>query len=571
MKGPPRFRLLSICLLLLVALGLMGWRAFDLQVARPGQFLRRAQRQYYHKVVLPPKRGAIYDRRGRELAVSIKVPSLYALPPRVKDPETLARRLAPILGVAYQRLRGLLRADRSFVWLKRHLSPHQEKEVMALRLKGVGTLPETRRFYPHGELAAALLGFVGVDSQGLEGIELAYDHWLKAPPEVIVLERDALGRWIYLPSRGDETAGPCELRLSIDLTVQYILERELKAGIIETEAKGAVGVILDPWSGEVLAMASLPSFNPNLFYRYPRERWRNRAVGALFEPGSLLKVFLVAAALEEGLVRPEDLFFCEGGRYRVGRVVIHDAKPHRWLTVEGILKHSSNIGAAKMAEVLGPYRYYQYLRAFGFGGQTGVGLPGEERGILRSPKAWTKVDLMTMAFGQGMAATPLQLATAFSAIANGGMLLRPYVVKEVLDRRGHVVRSFGPEVRRRVISPATCREVLSMMKKVVSPEGTGSRARLQGYTVAGKTGTSQKFDPSAGCYSKEQFVASFVGFLPAEHPRAVVLIIVDEPKKTTHGGTAAAPIFCRVAGELVRYWGIPPQGKLALLPRRSSP
>ena len=571
MKGPPRFRLLSLCLLLLAALGLMGWRAFDLQVARPEQFLRRAQRQYYQKVVLPPRRGAIYDRRGRELAVSIKVPSLYALPPKVKNPEALAQRLAPILGVTSQRLRELLQAERSFVWLKRHLTPRQEKEVMALHVKGVGTLPETRRFYPHGELAAPLLGFVGVDAQGLEGIELAYDHWLKAPPRVMVLERDALGRWIYLPSREGETAGPCDLRLTIDLMVQYTLEKELKAGIIETEAKGAVGVALDPWSGEILAMASLPSFNPNLFYRYPRERWRNRAVSALFEPGSLLKVFLVAAALEEGLVRPEDLFFCEGGRYRVGRVVIHDVKPHRWLTVERIIQHSSNIGAAKMGEVLGPYRYYQYLRAFGFGGRTGVGLPGEERGILRSPKAWTKVDLVTLAFGQGMAATPLQLATAFSAIANGGLLLRPYVVKEVLNRRGQKVRSFGPEVRRRALSSTTCRRVLSMMKKVVSREGTGSRAQLQGYTVAGKTGTSQKFDPSVGGYSREHVVASFVGFLPAEHPRAVILIMVDEPKKATHGGTAAAPIFRRVAEELVRYWGIPPEGKLALLPRRPSP
>lgn len=564
MKGE-KVRLGIVAGAFLASLGLLGWRAFQLQVVDAEHLLKKAQRQYYQRITLPAKRGTIFDRRGRELAVSLRVPSLYALPPKVRDKASASRRIAAVLGIKPHELEGKLRSGRSFVWIKRHVTPRQVKQVKALGLEGIDALPETKRFYPHSELAAPLIGFVGVDAQGLEGLERAYDRWLRAPPVVMLLEKDALGRWIYLPSGEPETQGPWDLHLTLDIKIQYTLERELKTGIIESGAKGAVGVILDPWSGEVLAMASLPSYNPNLFQRYPPRRWRNRAVAELFEPGSLMKVFLVAAALEERLIKPQDVFFCEGGRYRVGPVVIHDVKPHRWLTVERIVQYSSNIGAAKMGSILGPYRYYQYLRAFGFGRRTGIGLPGEERGILRPPKTWTKVDLATLAFGQGMAATPLQLAVAFSTIANGGLLVRPYVVKEAVRRKGGERKVFRPQAKRRVISSRTSKALLAMMKKVVS-DGTGTKAAVQGYCVAGKTGTSQKFDPLTRTYSRERFVASFVGFLPADSPRAVILIMVDEPQRGTHGGTVAAPIFRKVAEELVRYWGIPPEGQLALLP-----
>lgn len=554
-------RIFLVSGLLLGAMGLLAWRSLELQVLRAGQLMQRAERQYYQKVTLPAKRGAMYDRFGRELAVSLKVPSIYALPPKVVDKREAARRIAKCLGMDPRKLEGRLRSRRSFVWIKRHATPKEAQAVKGLGIEGIEALPETRRFYPCSELAAPLLGFVGVDAQGLEGLERAYDRWLKAPSVVMILERDALGRWIYLPSGEPITEGPWDLYLSLDLKVQHILEKELKAGIMETGAKGAAGVILDPYSGEVLAMASLPSFNPNLFQKYPPERWRNKVVVESYEPGSLMKVFLVAAALEERLVKPTDLFFCEGGKLRVGPGVIHDVKPHRWLTVEGIVQHSSNIGATKMAFVLGPYRYYKYLRAFGFGSETGIGLPGEEKGVMRSPRQWSRIDLATLAFGQGMAATPLQLAVAFSAIANGGVLVRPYVVKGAV--KGGQRRTFGTELRRRVISSRTSRLLLSMMKRVVS-DGTGVRAAVEGYSIAGKTGTSQKFDPSTGTYSRRRFVASFVGFLPADTPKAVILVMLDEPTTAVHGGTAAAPIFKRVAEELAKYWGLPPRQRLAL-------
>jgi len=558
--------------LILGGLFAIGWKAGEVQIVHRDQYLALAHKQYFHKVTLPPRRGIIYDRKGKELGVSVRTHSLYANPRQIKDRRKVARLLAPRIGRPRGEIEKLLRTPRYFVWLKRKLTPSQKEEIEALKIKGIGFLPENRRFYPYRELAASLIGFVGTDSQGLEGLERTYERWLRAAPKTLILDKDALGNWIFLPTL-EERPSPYDIHLTIDVNVQYMLEKELKRGIIETEAKGGVGIVVDPWKGEILAMATLPSFNPNLFQNYPRSRWRNRAVADLFEPGSLIKAFLVAAAIEEGLVRERDIFFCERGRYRVGDVIIHDAKPHRWLDIRRIIQYSSNIGAVKIGEVLGPYKYYHYLRRFGFGERTGVDLIGEEEGILRPARRWTRVDLATLCFGQGLSATPLQLAMAFSAIANGGKLMRPYVVRSITDRQGRMVKEGGPRVKRRVIGEATSKAILSFMKSVVSAEGTGREARVMGYAIAGKTGTAQKYDPALGRYSDERFVASFVGVLPADDPKAVVLIMLDEPSNHAHGGTAAAPVFRRLAEGLIKYWGIPPQLRLAsrIEPLPSSP
>lgn len=560
-----RARVLVVGLLILSLFGLLEVRAFYLQALSRDSFEERARRQYYCQITLPSKRGRIMDREGRVMALSLLVPSLYAIPREVSDKAGAARALSRILGADERVLRSRLSSPKGFVWIKRHASPEELERVEAAGIKGVGAVEEPKRFYPFKELAAPVLGFVGIDHQGLEGLERAYDRWLRAPGVKVVMERDALGRLISLPSEEKGDGGPWDLRLTLDLTVQYVLERELQRGLAEARAKRAVGVIMDPWSGEVLAMASVPSFNPNAFEDYPPERWRNWATLGLFEPGSIVKPFLVGAALEEGILERDDVLFCEGGRYRAGPVTIRDVKAYNWLTVEEILQFSSNIGAAKVARALGARRYHRYLRALGFGAETGVGLP-EEEGILRPPSRWTTVDLMNHGFGQGMSCTALQVAVAYAAIANGGTKVRPYVVAEMVRANGEGREVLRPQGQGRVFSEGTCRALMEILEKVVE-EGTGVKARVQGYRIAGKTGTSQKYDPEKGAYSRERFVASFVGILPADRPRAVVVIVLDEPRASIYGGEVAAPVFRRVAQELLEYWKVP-QGKVLALAER---
>jgi len=557
-----RVRLILMGVGVLALLCLFEVRAFYLQTLSRDRFLQRAKRQYYARVVIPSKRGRIMDREGRVMAVSLLVPSLYAVPFEVTDKGRAARLLSEVLQVSPSAIEGKLSSNRHFVWIKRHASPQEFEKVRELGIRGIDAVKEPKRFYPYRELASPLLGFVGVDHQGLEGLERAYDKWLRAPAVEMVMERDALGRLISLPLEPD-TGGPWDLRLTLDVRVQYILEKELERGMIEAQAKRAVGVIIDPFTGEILAMASLPSFNPNCFSQYPPERWKNLCTMGLFEPGSVLKPFLIGAALQEGIVGRNDVLFCEGGRYHVGPVTVRDVKAYEWLTVEEILQFSSNIGAAKVARAMGAYRYYRYLRAFGFGRATGVGVP-EEEGILRPPRNWTLVDLVTLGFGQGMVCTPLQLAVAYSVIANGGVRVNPYVVKEMVRVRDGKRRASFPQPGQRVLSRETCRVLMEMLERVVA-EGTGKKASLEGYPVAGKTGTSQKYDPEEGRYSRERFVASFVGILPSRRPRAVVVIMLDEPKRSIYGGEVAAPIFKGIARELVQYWGLPRRGKMTLL------
>lgn len=554
-------RFLFIAVMVMALICLLEVKALQLQVLSREEFLKRAEKQYFSKVTLPSKRGRITDREGRVMAISLYVPSIYAVPDLVEDKEGTARSLSEALGVPLEDVRRKLYSFRKFVWIKRHVSPEELERVKSLKIKGVSTVEEPRRFYPYKELAGPLLGFVGVDHQGLEGIEKAFDSWLKAPPVEVILEKDALGRFVSLPcdTEGDS---PWDLRLTIDVKLQYVLERELKNAVEKAEAQAGVGVIIDPFSGEILAMASVPSFNPNCFQKYPPSRWKNLATLGLFEPGSLIKPFLVGAALEERLIDPDDVLFCEGGKYKVADVTIRDVEPHQWLTVGEVIQYSSNIGAAKIALLVGSKRYYSYLRALGFGQATGIGI-AEEKGILRLPRQWTTVDLANLGFGQGASVTPLQLAVAYAAIANGGMRVKPLVVSEIFSNGGRESVSLRSKVLGRVYSKETALVLMEMLKRVVS-EGTGTKARLDGYEVAGKTGTAQKYESDKGLYSRRRYVASFVGILPADKPMAVVLIMLDEPKKGTYGGEVAAPAFRNVAEELLKYWGIAPKTNLVL-------
>jgi cell division protein FtsI (penicillin-binding protein 3) len=414
------------------------------------------------------------------------------------------------------------------------------------------------RFYPNRELAAHVLGFEGFDDRGLEGVELAHDRTLAGEAGLALVERDALGR--------DVTAQPTILKpptpglglvLTLDATIQYVAERELDAAWRRTGARAGMIVAMDPRTGEILAMAQRPTFNPNAYQSARSELWRNRAITDPFEPGSTFKAILAAAALEEGVVRPDDRFYGEQGVITVANRAIHDWKRYGWLSFREILQFSSNVGAIKVGLSLGRDRYYKYMTAFGFGSLTGLGLPGESRGQLRPPQRWSGLSLATMSIGQEVSVTAVQMLGAMAAIANDGRLMQPHVVRAVLEGNGREVRRTEPQTVRQVISPGTAATLREILTAVVAT-GTGHKATVEGFAVAGKTGTAQKLDPATHVYSRKPGVLSFVGFVPAHAPRLAMFVMLDEPKTVVWGSEAAAPIFAVVAGQALRHLEIPP-------------
>jgi len=516
-----RFRVVSILLFFLVLYVALVSRAFQLQVVSGETLGKLADRQHKASLTLYPERRFIFDRNGQKLAATIMADSVYVDPSNVEDRTKVSSNLSSILGVKRQKITGALSNQGSFRWIARQISPVRTERIRTLKLKGVHLVQEPRRFYPHRELACHLLGFAGLDSTGLDGLESKYDEYLKGVPKKVVWGRDARGRKIYLSDDSGSAVDDrsCSLFLTIDSKIQYIVESQLKKAIEDTGAKGGTVIVMDPGTGEVLAMANEPLFNPNEFSIYPADARRNRAVTDCFDPGSVFKPFVAAAALEEGLVTETDIFDCENGSYTVGNRVIHDAQNEKFqeLNLPDIIKHSSNIGSVKIAEKLGKEKFYHYITMFGFGSKTGIDLPGESRGILRNSKDWTDVDFATIAFGQGVSVTAIQLVTAMSAIANDGVLMKPHVVRCMVDKKGSVVKEIEPVAVRRVISPETSHRITSILTDVVE-EGTGGNARIVNLSVAGKTGTSQKFDFDLGRYSAKKVEASFIGFFPAEDP-----------------------------------------------------
>lgn len=551
-----RFRVVSMMVFFLVLYVALVSRAFQLQVVSGETLGRLADRQHKKSLTLYPERRFIFDRNGQKLAATVMADSVYVDPSRVQDRRKVASKLSSILGIKRRKVARALSNEGSFRWVARQISPAGAERIRALNLEGVHLVREPKRFYPHREMACHLLGFAGLDSTGLEGVELKYDEYLKGVPKEVMWGRDARGHKIYLDDNPGGTVGDrsCSLFLTIDSKIQYIVESQLKSAVERTGAKGGSVIVMDPRTGEILAMANGPRFNPNAFSTYPADARRNRAVTDCFDPGSVFKPFIVAAALEEELVKETDLFNCEDGSYVVGDRVIHEAQNEKFqeLTLSEILKYSSNIGTIKIAERLGREKFHRYITMFGFGSRTGVDLPGESPGILRNPRDWQDVDFATMAFGQGISVTALQLASAMSAIANGGVLMKPHVVRCLVDKKGEVVREVEPVVLGRVISAETSKRVTSILTDVVEGEGgTGKNARIVNLSVAGKTGTSQKFDFSSGRYSSKKVEASFIGFFPAEDPQMVILVVLDEPKIDRWGGAAAAPVFRKVSEQIL--------------------
>lgn len=562
-----RTRRYVMLLVLLGGFGIVLFRLVTLQVLQAAELTVKADRQHQKTVSLEGARGTIVDRNGKVLAMNLEVPSVFGVPTDVDSPAKTARVLSPVLHVRANELEQKLRQDRRFVWLARKLDPEQGRWFERTRIEGIGVVIEGRRFYPKGPLLSHLLGFSGMDGQGLEGIERRYDTELQGEKRVTVLQRDAKGRTVFSKGQQAEQAPAPghRLVLTIDEVIQYIVEKELDNAVVRAQAKSGTMIVLEPYSGALLALAVSPRFDPNVLSNLSPDRWRNRALTDAYEPGSTMKAILAAAALEERVMKPDSLVFGEQGSMAIASTIIHDHEKLGWLTFAQVIQKSSNIGAAKAGIALGDQRLYQYLQAFGFGARTEIDLPGEATGLLKNPKAWGRRTVASVSMGQEIGVTPMQMVTAIAAIANGGQLMKPYVVSEIRDAQDEVKRQIIPQVRRRVISPETARAVTRILEGVVT-DGTGGKAAISGFRVAGKTGTAQKIDPRTGTYSDSKFVSSFVGYVPADNPRLAMIVVIDEPQGEAWGGAVAAPVFNRVGEQALSYLGVssPEPVKLAM-------
>ncbi|TMI88221.1 MAG: penicillin-binding protein [Bacillati bacterium ANGP1] len=558
--GVPRWRVSVLFAGWCITLALLLCRLVDLQVFQAQGLQRIAIRQQLGSLRLPGRRGAIVDRGGRPLALNVPVDSLYAVPRAIPDPAAFARAIAPALRLTPAEVEARLRrGGPHFAWLARRQPPHTIAAVRALGLgDAVGVLTETQRVYPAGELAASTIGFAGMDGSGLAGLEMQYDAVLRGVEGLGTAHRDAIGRElvqtqrILTPPHDGNT-----LVLTLDEVIQHIAERELRRAVAAAGAQGGVAIVMDPNTGAIFALATLPSFDPNRFQETSPEVWRNRAVADVYEPGSPFKLILAAAALSSGAVSPGERF-PDPGMIRVNGAWIHDAEvpAHPTLTLAEIVKYSSNVGAAEVASRLGRDRFSGYIRRFGFGRPTGIDLPGEAAGIIRPVEQWFGPSLQNIGFGQGISVTPIQLLVAASALTTHGLSVHPHLVEAVRDPAGHTIDTPGALPPQPVIEPEVADRVLAMMREVVQG-GSGEKAGLPGYPVAGKTGTAQR-PRAGGGYEPGAYEASFVGAVPVPSPRIAVLVIVDRPGGVYTGGDVAAPPFREIARQVLWYLRVPP-------------
>ncbi|HXX15768.1 MAG TPA: penicillin-binding protein [Candidatus Eremiobacteraceae bacterium] len=532
-------------------------RVAYLQLFLHSEYLSRAARQQRHTIDIYPKRGVIFDRNMHPLAMSVPVQSAFAVPAEIKDRAMVAHLLSGAVGMPAEEIREKMDSGSSFVWIKRKLPPAKSEAVESLNLKGIYLQEENQRYYPKRDLAAHVLGFVDVDEKGLGGIEHEYDNLIRGKEEKIVVMTDARQRW-FDGGEAQRDRG-VNVVLTLDEKIQYIAERELAAAIEKTHAPAGSVIVQDPNSGAILALANWPKFNPNSATEVPTEARTNRAISDIYEPGSTFKLITLAAAFDQNLIRVDEVFDCQNGAVTVAGHLLHDHKRYGMLTVADILAKSSDVGAIKVALRLGSPKFYEYIRAFGFGTPTGVDLPGESRGLLERLEHWGSFSIASISMGQEVGVTPLQMVTAVSSIANGGLLYKPHVVQQL--RKGDTALPLPMPSAftepKRVVRPETAAILRGLMEGVIL-HGTGPKARLDGWTAAGKTGTAQKIDPATGRYSPHNVIASFTGFAPINNPAVTILVSIDSPSGYPHGGgDVAAPVFKRIAEQILPYLDVP--------------
>ena len=591
-----RMRMGLLCGLLAFGLGLVVSAGYDLMIKDGEAWRELADQQRQRRVHIVPKRGTVYDRNGSAVAVSVEVPSVSVdaiellrgvapqqIPVVARD---AANRIAQVLAIDPALVEKKILAKRRFSWLKRQISAKEADDIRALSspkvqgdrvVRGLVVEGEGRRYYPRRELAGPLLGFVAPDGEGKDGLEFGMNNELRGHVEQLRGLRDRAGRLLFADGVQDEQAlAGHNVYLSIDQGIQYVAERELASAARTFEASGGSVIVIEPYTGEVLAMASWPGYNPNDYTLSEAEQRRDRGLTDAFEPGSTTKIFTIAAGLAAGVISPTQKLYCEKGFMPVDNVVIRDTHPAGWLSIAQVLAISSNICSAKIGLSLGGDKLYEGLRRFGFGQATGLPLPGESEGTLRPRgRPWVQVETAAASFGQGISATNLQLAMATAAIANGGDLMEPILIKKVTTATGELVREATPRVRRRVVPRHIALAMAEMLVAVTEGEATGVEAAIAGYQVAGKTATAQKTDPATGRYSLDEYIASFVGFVPAKKPVVAIAVMVDEPMVEHAGGAVAAPIFRRVGQAALEYVGLTPKGSqpvdVAELARKPDP
>jgi cell division protein FtsI (penicillin-binding protein 3) len=551
----PKRRLYQLAALLLLWILAIAVRLFSLQVVHYHEWWARAQKQQQRSVELAPARGIVYDRNGQELAMSVLVDSIFAVPGEVRDHATAATLVAGVLDADPHPIQEKLDSGKTFVWIARKVDAAQSARIRELNLQGIYFQKEPKRFYPKRELSAQVLGYVGLDDEGLGGIELNFDDTLRGIPGRMEISLDArrkrLGRVERQPEAGQNIV------LTLDQNIQYLAERELERAMQETHAEAGTIVVQNPRTGEIMALANRPTFNPNTFARVPQQQLKNRAISDVYEPGSVFKLVTISSAIEEKLTRPEEMIDCQMGSITIGGMRIRDHERLGLISVADILAHSSDVGAIKIGTRLGEERFARYIQSYGFGVSTGIELPGETRGLVKPVKRWSKVSIGAISMGQEIGVTPIQVVSMVSSIANDGVWHAPRIVAGVLPPNATPQTiTFHPPEPHRVISPLTAAQMKRMMEGVVLT-GTGRKAILDGYTSAGKTGTAQKVDPRTGRYSATKYVGSFVGFAPVNQPAIAIAVILDSAVGLHQGGQVSAPVFQRLAQQVLEYLHVP--------------
>ncbi len=548
-------RQLIIFFLFCLAFVCIIFRLHNIQILNYPLFKNKADLQHKILIKLEPERGHIYDTNKRLLALNIDTYSVYAVSKDIIDKEEVASILSPLLNLEKGFLADRLNRDKSFVWLKRKIGDKEAEILGKRKIDGIDLIKETKRFYPNDRLGCHFIGFTGIDNKGLEGLELCYDVFLKGKYGWKNALRDARRGLVHSYAEYLPPSDGFDLILTVDEIIQHIIEKEI-IDIVKTSSPKCVMIIaMDPYTGEILAMANYPNFNPNHYQNVNPSFFKNICITDSLEPGSVFKIVTASAVLEEGLVDFEDEFFCEKGSYKIGKRILHDYRPYGTLTFREVIEKSSNIGTIKAAGKLGEDKLYSYIKKFGFGSKSEIDLPGEENGILRNVSGWSRVDMTTIPMGQGISCTSLQLVNAISVIANGGMLMKPFIVKRIVDTDNNIVKGFKATPARRVISEETSSKMKQLLRGVIE-RGTGKRAKLDDYDACGKTGTAQKVDKN-GKYSKNKFVASFIGFAPSIKPRVALVVCIDEPKGKYFGGSVAAPAFKNIMQKILKYLEVP--------------
>jgi len=562
----PRARLLIVAGIVVLWMGAAVARLAYLQLICYSEYYSRAERQQQRSVEISPRRGIVYDRNLHELAMSISVESCYSIPSDITDHDMVARLLSGVLDVSADEIASKLAGPSNFVWIARKLRPEKVERIKEMNLRGINFMTERQRFYPKQKLAAHVLGYVDVDEKGLGGIEYSLDSKIRGRPGRLMILADAHSRPYESSERGAEAGS--NVVLTLDQNIQYIAEKEMAQAIKDTHASAGSIIVEDTATGEILAMTNYPNFDPNAKADAGSEARMNRAIAASYEPGSVFKIVTLAAALEEGITTPDEVVDCQMGAIYIAGHRIRDHKPFGLLTVSQILAKSSDVGAIKLGLRLGAPKLYDYIHGFGFGTPTGIDLPGETRGILHPLDHWTPVSPGSISMGQEVGVTAIQLISAMNSIANGGMWVRPHVISGM--RQGANIIPIPQPPARFVIRPQTAATMRSMLEGVVLQGGTAPAARLDGYTAAGKTGTAQKIDPSTGRYSGSQVIASFVGFAPINNPAVTILITLDSPVGLHEGGQVSAPVFKRVAEQVLAYLNTPQDAPIAPGLKRAS-